>query len=50
MERELVKIKTQIEITESTLKDDAKRVEGAKKAVGEVSDSFRERFGKLTLT
>lgn len=39
LERELVKIKTQIEITESTLKDDAKRVEGAKKTVGEVSNS-----------
>lgn len=45
LERELVRIKTQIEITESTLKDDAKRVEGAKKAVGEVSSSYPERLG-----
>ncbi|OXG15252.1 nuclear condensin complex protein [Cryptococcus neoformans Tu401-1] len=43
LERELVRIKTQIEITESTLKDDAKRVEGAKKAVGELSKTLEDR-------
>jgi len=35
--REMVKTKTQLEIREGTLKDDAKRVEAAKKAVKEVS-------------
>jgi structural maintenance of chromosome 2 len=37
LERELVKTKTQLEIKESTLSDDGKRVEAAKKAVKDVS-------------
>ena len=36
LERELVKTKTQLEIIEGTLKDDAKRVEASKTAVQEV--------------
>lgn len=36
LERELVMIKTQLEIKESTVADDAKRVDGAKQAVKEV--------------
>lgn len=39
LERELVKIKTQVEIKESTVADDAKRVDGARAAVKEVSRS-----------
>lgn len=41
LERELVKTRTQLEIIEGTLSDDAKRVEGAKKNVEEVSDDER---------
>ena len=37
LEKELVKTKTQLEISEGTVKDDAKRVEAAKKATKEVS-------------
>ena len=37
LEREMVKIRTQLEIKDGTLQDDAKRVEAAKKAVEEVS-------------
>lgn len=37
LERELVKVKTQLEIKDGTLSDDTKRVDGAKKAVQEVS-------------
>jgi structural maintenance of chromosome 2 len=36
LEKELVKTKTQLDISESTVKDDSKRVEAAKKAVKEV--------------
>ncbi|WVQ83720.1 hypothetical protein IAT38_005864 [Cryptococcus sp. DSM 104549] len=43
LERELVKVKTQIEITEGTLKDDGKRVDAAKKAVGDVTKSLDEK-------
>lgn len=38
LERELVKVKTQLEIKESTVADDAKRVEAAKKSVKDVSE------------
>lgn len=37
LERELVKLKAQLEIAESTVADDVKRVDGAKKAVTDVS-------------
>ena len=37
LEREIVKTKTQLEITETTLGDDAKRVDAAKTAVKDVS-------------
>jgi structural maintenance of chromosome 2 len=37
LEKELVKTKTQLEISEGTVKDDAKRVQAAKAAVKEVS-------------
>ncbi len=36
LERELVKVKTQLEIKVSTLSEDSKRVDGARKAVEEV--------------
>lgn len=38
LERELVKTKTQLEIIEGTLRDDAKRVEGARTTVEEVCE------------
>lgn len=37
LEKELVKTKTQLEISAGSVKDDAKRVDAAKKAVKEVS-------------
>ncbi|BEJ15314.1 hypothetical protein CspHIS471_0410810 [Cutaneotrichosporon sp. HIS471] len=40
LERELVKINTQLEIKESTVADDAKRVEGANSAVAETKDAL----------
>lgn len=40
LERELVKIKTQLEIKESTVADDAKRVEGANNAVAETKEAL----------
>lgn len=40
LERELVKVKTQLEIKESTVADDAKRVEGAKNAVAETKEAI----------
>lgn len=40
LERELVKTKTQLEIKVGTLSDDAKRVDAAKKAAKEVSQSI----------
>ncbi|ORY22381.1 RecF/RecN/SMC [Naematelia encephala] len=43
LERELVKTKTQIEIKESSVNDDAKRVDGAKKAVKELAQSIEQR-------
>ncbi|WWC91996.1 uncharacterized protein L201_006950 [Kwoniella dendrophila CBS 6074] len=48
LDRELVKVKTQIEITEGTLKDDVKRVDGAKKAVKETEKSLDERRTQTT--
>ncbi|ODO05464.1 hypothetical protein I350_04514 [Cryptococcus amylolentus CBS 6273] len=43
LERELVKIKTQIEITEGTMKDDEKRVVSAKKNADDLSKNLEER-------
>ncbi|BEI84504.1 hypothetical protein CcaverHIS002_0411080 [Cutaneotrichosporon cavernicola] len=40
LERELVKINTQLEIKESTVADDAKRVEGANSSVAETKDTL----------
>jgi structural maintenance of chromosome 2 len=40
LERELVKIKTQLEIKESTVADDAKRVEGANNSVAETKEAL----------
>lgn len=37
LDRELVKTKTQLELKESSLKEDKKRLEGAKTAMKEVS-------------
>ena len=36
LDRELVKVKTQLDITVGTMKDDARRVDTAKKAVKDV--------------
>ena len=38
--RELVKTKTQLEIVEGTLKEDGKRIEGARRGVTDVSHSL----------
>ncbi|KAK1922323.1 RecF/RecN/SMC [Papiliotrema laurentii] len=43
LERELVKTKTQLEIIEGTLKDDAKRVEASKTAVQELATSIEDK-------
>lgn len=43
LERELVKVKTQLEIKESTVLDDAKRVEGAKTAVTETEEALEAK-------
>ncbi|WVR09681.1 hypothetical protein IAU60_006756 [Kwoniella sp. DSM 27419] len=48
LERELVKVKTQIEIKEGTLNEDAKRVDGAKKAVQETENSLEARRTQTT--
>lgn len=40
LERELVKVKTQLEIKESTVADDVKRVEGAEAAVTETKEAL----------
>ncbi|OCF77510.1 nuclear condensin complex protein [Kwoniella mangroviensis CBS 8886] len=48
LDRELVKVKTQIEIIEGTLKDDVKRVDGAKKAVKETEKSLGDRRNQTT--
>ena len=41
LEREIVKVKTQLEITETTLSDDAQRVDSAKTAVKDVRGFLR---------
>ncbi|WWC72293.1 uncharacterized protein I206_106255 [Kwoniella pini CBS 10737] len=43
LDRELVKVKTQIEILEGTLKDDVNRLEGAKKTVQETEKTLEDR-------
>ncbi|RSH76747.1 Structural maintenance of chromosomes protein 2 [Apiotrichum porosum] len=43
LERELVKVKTQLEIKESTVADDSKRVESAKRGVKDVEDSLAQK-------
>lgn len=40
LDRELVKTKTQLELKESSLKEDKKRLEGAKTAMKEVSAHY----------
>lgn len=46
LEKELVKTKTQLDISEGTVKDEGKRVEAAKKAVKEVRvfDDSRSQY------
>ncbi|WWD19905.1 hypothetical protein CI109_104374 [Kwoniella shandongensis] len=48
LERELVKVKTQIEIKEGTLKDDVKRVDTAKSAVKELAKSLDDKRSQTT--
>ncbi|KAK4685777.1 structural maintenance of chromosome 2, partial [Tremellales sp. Uapishka_1] len=43
LERELVKVKTQLEIKVGTMSEDAKRVEAAKRGVKELQASIREK-------
>ncbi|WVQ94975.1 hypothetical protein IAU59_002067 [Kwoniella sp. CBS 9459] len=48
LERELVKVKTQIEIKEGSLKDDAKRLDAAKKTVKETEKALDTRRTQTT--
>ncbi|KAK8853473.1 hypothetical protein IAR55_004180 [Kwoniella newhampshirensis] len=48
LERELVKVKTQIEIKEGTLSDDVNRVDAAKKAVKELAEALEDKRVQTT--
>ncbi|EIW72205.1 nuclear condensin complex protein [Tremella mesenterica] len=48
LERELVKVKTQLEMIVSTMGDDSKRVDTAKKAVKDLEKSIEEKRGSTS--